>query len=1108
MKNIGLIIGCVFIITHSYSQEYVRLMEDKNANFFEIQEAFYNYWENKPYEKGKGWKQFKRWEYFMEPRVNAQGVIPDPGKTWEEFQKFQKKYASTKADKSNKTSNWSPLGPTSWNSIGWNPGIGRINTVAVDPNNSNVIYVGAPAGGCWKSTNAGSSWIPLTDTLASLGVSGIAIDPSNSNVIYLATGDGDGSDTYSIGVIKSIDGGNTWQSTGLIWTTSQSRIMRKIIINPTNPNILFVATSNGLWKTSNAGASWTSVRGGNFRDIEFNPLNPNTIYASTNSNVFKSVAGGALNTFSTLLNGLPATGVVGRFSIAVTEDDTNYVYALATDPNDNGFLGLYRSTDAGNTFTLRANTPNIMGWNTTGSDAGGQGWYDLALAVSPTNKDLLFTGGGNVWKSTNGGSTFTANTRWNWPTGSFGYVHADIHTLDYFGNTLFCGSDGGIFKTTNDGSSWSDITFGIQNSQFYRLGTDPNNAGNIMAGAQDNGCLLLKSGSWTHVTGGDGMECLIDYSDNNFMYSTSQNGTIYRSTNGGGSFNQITGSISETGAWVTPYVIDPNNPAILYAGYTNLYKTTNRGNSWTQISNFSATGTIRSLAVAPSNSNTIYIATQTTIRKTTNGGTSWSVINNGLPNNSITYISVHNLNPNILWVSLSGFVNGQKVYKSIDGGATWINESGNLPNLPINCVLYENGTNNGIYVGTDLGIYYKNDNLLNWVSFMDNLPNVQVNELEIHYATGKIRAATFGRGIWESAVFPVNTPPIADFSSPDTVICPGVCAKFTNLTTNLGQQWMWYFPGGTPATSTDLNPTVCYPNLGNYDVSLVVSNVNGVDSLFRAGYIQVTQPTPGINLPIVEGFENGTATPTGWAINNPDNSGTWSHNNTIGAYGTSSSSVFIDNRTFDFTGQIDELKLPKIDFTSVATPQQLTFDVAHARFGGTKNDTLSIYYTNDCGATKTLLWQKDGNALATRSFFPLFFVPTSTEWRNETVDLSALSGLASVELFFENKSGNGNNIYLDNINILDSGTVGIKETLLELITVFPNPANNTLTISGLPTTSALTTTITDLAGKTIFIATTNPSNQQQIDISKLANGIYLLQLTMNTSTKTLKFVKQ
>lgn len=1104
MQRIILIIIGIIVSSYAYSQEYVRMMENKTANFYEIQEAFYKHWENKSYERGKGWKQFKRWEYLMEARVDENGNFPDPSLAWNEHLKFHQKYNTSKAKSGAKSSNWTPLGPQSWNSIGWNPGIGRINVVAVDPNNSNVIFVGAPAGGCWKSTNGGNSWMPLTDTLATLGVSGIAINPQNSNEIYLATGDGDGSDTYSIGVIKSIDGGNTWQSTGLNWSTSQSRVMNKIIINPINPAILYVATNNGLWKTSNSGTSWISVRNGVFRDVEFNPLNPTTVFACTNTNFFKSVDG---TSFSMITSGLPSISQIGRMSIAVTADDTNYVYALATNSSDNGFLGLYRSTNGGNSFTLRANTPNIMGWNTSGSDSGGQGWYDLALAVSPTNKNELFTGGVNVWKSLDGGANFFANTQWNWPTGSYGYVHADIHTLDYFGNNLFCGSDGGIFKSTNSGSSWTDLTAGLEVTQFYRLGMSATNAGTIIGGAQDNGCSLLKSGSWTHVTGGDGMECIVDYSDNNYIYSTSQFGNIYRSSNGGASFTGITGSISETGAWVTPYVIDPNIPTTLYAGYENVFKTTNRGISWTQISNFSATGTIRSMAVAPSNSNVIYIATLTQLRKTTNGGANWTVINNGLPNLNISYITVHNQNPNILWVSFSGFSNGNKVFKSIDGGTSWTNVSGNLPNMPVNCVVYEHGTNNGIYVGTDMGVYYKNDDLLNWEAFMDNLPNVQVNELEIFYPTGKIRAATYGRGIWESNVFQANTPPVAQFMSPDTAICPGVCATFTNQTINLGQQWTWYFPGGTPSTSTDINPTVCYPTNGAYDVSLVVSNVNGTDSLYKNAYIVVQSPTVGSSLPLTEGFENGTVTPSGWNVINTDNAATWQHNNTLGAHGTSTSCVFIDNRSNDYTGQLDWLVSPRYDFTGVSA-SSLSFDVAHAFFGGTRYDTLSVYYTNDCGATKQLLWQKTGNDLATAPNYPLFFVPTASQWRNEVIDLSSLNGLTSVDFIFENKAGFGNTVYLDNINIIDSAFVGVNELGMNNITVYPNPASNMLTIAGLSTDNNMSMIITDLAGKEVLYPKFNSNSQQQINISSLAKGIYFLQINTAKANKTIKFIKE
>lgn len=1099
-KILSALIVCLLCCNISYAQEYVRLMESENANFYDVQKAFNEHWDGKKYEKGKGWKQFKRWEYFMEPRVNSAGIIANPSLPWLEHQKFQRNYGLTKGNLSNKTasSNWTPIGPSSWNAIGWNPGIGRVNVVAVDPNNSNIIYIGTPAGGCWKSIDNGNSWAPLTDDFSSLGVSGIAIDPNNSNIIYLATGDGDGNDTYSIGVMKSTDGGNTWNSTGLNWSTSLSRTMRKIIIHPTNGNILWVATSSGLWKTTDAGANWTNLLGGSFRDVELNPLNPNTIFACTNTAFYKSTDGGS--NFSNVSSGLPSTSV-GRFTIGVTPDDTNFVYVMATNSVDNGFLGIYRSTDAAFSFNLRTNSPNIMGWSTSGNDSGGQGWYDLALAVSPTDKDEIYTGGINVWKSNDGGITMSALTRWNWPTGSFGYVHADIHTLDFVGNVLFCGSDGGIFRSTNNGSSWTDITIGIQNSQFYRLGTSATDAGIVMAGAQDNGCTLLKNGTWTHITGGDGMECVVDYSNPNIMYSTSQNGSIYKSTDGGGSFNFTSGGINDNGAWVTPYTQDPNNPSTIFAGYTDVWKSTDGGNTWNTISNFGSI-TLRSLVVAPSNSNVIYTATLSTIRKTTDGGNNWVDITTGLPSNSITYISVHNTNPDILWVSFSGSTAGEKVYKSTDGGVNWTNVSGNLPNLPINCVLYENGTNNGIYVGTDIGIYYKNDDLLNWQPFMTGLPNVMVNELEIHYPTGKIRAATYGRGIWESDVFATTTPPVAQFSTADTNICPGNCIAFNNQTINLGQQWQWYFPGGTPSTSTDLNPVVCYPTLGTYDVSLVATNPIGSDSIFSQNHVVVQTPSNGISLPLTEGFETSNTLPQGWNIINNDNGVTWEHTNSTGGFGNSSSSFFIDNNSTDFSGEKDYLVTPIYDFSNIVTPH-LTFDVAHAIFSPLRLDTLAVYYSTDCGVTKNLLWEKDGLSLATAPLNPPFFVPDPDDWRKESIDLNPLIGLNTVEFFFENKSGHGNAIYIDNINLVDSSTVGIESlSKVKDFIIFPNPFSNVLAIAG-NYTEKTNINIFSAIGQLVYNEEVINSNGViTIDLSHLKSGIYLLKL--DTGSTVLK----
>ena len=1091
-------------VTSSNAQEYVRLMEDQDVNFYDVQKSFNEHWKNKAYEKGKGWKQFKRWEYFMEPRVYPSGRILNPALSYQEYIKFKDTYASSKNEDNNKTSNWLPLGPTSWNSIGWNPGIGRINAITVDPNNGSVIYVGAPSGGCWKSTNSGASWTPLTDDLTSLGVSGIAIDPNNSNVVYLATGDGDGNDTYSLGVLKSIDGGQTFNNTGLNWSTSQSRVMRKIIIDPTNSNVLFVAASNGLWKTTDAGVTWANVRSGSIRDVEFNTANTDIIYTCTNNKLYRSTTGGGAGSFTQITNGVPNSGV-GRLSIAVTADDANYVYLLASDGGDSSFKGLYRSTDGGVTFSLRTSTPNVFGYATDGSDAGGQSWYDMALAVSPADKNEVYTGGVNVWKSTDGGATLTALSAWYWPTGSnYRYVHADIHTLDFYGNRLFCGSDGGIFESTNSGASFADLTTGLQHSQFYRIGasSDPSI---IMAGAQDNGCYLLKNGTWTHVTGADGMECIVDYSNTNIMYSTSQNGSVYKSTNGGNSFSGITGSIGENGAWVTPFTLDPVNSSTIYLGYSEVWKSTNGGGSWSAISSFNG-AYLKSLVVAPSNNNVLYAATDGIIRKTTNGGANWVNISAGLPSNAITYISVHDLDPNILWVSVSGFSNGDKLYKSIDGGASWLNVSGNLPNLPINCVTYEYGSNNGVYVGTDMGVYYKNDDLAQWQLFMTDLPNVIVNELEIEYTTGKIRAATYGRGIWESNLFESTTAPIAQFMSSDTVICPGHCAKFINTTINLGQQWQWYFPGGTPSTSTDLNPTVCYSNEGEYNVSLMAYNANGSDSVYVANFIKVEIPVNGVSLPFSENFEGSTVVPASFTIINPDLAEEWKISPVVGGWGSSSSSIFLDNYSTSFVGEKDYFVPPALDFSN-ANNVGMYFDVAYKVSGG-REDALKIYYSTDCGVTKQLLYSKVGTDLAsTLSTTNSYFSPPPSQWRTDTVNLDALNGLSAVELYFENTSANGNVLYIDNINIKEIVPVGINELVKTEVSIYPNPVNSVLTIRS--SASVLQKIeIYNVMGRMVY-SKVNENNTNLItsNVGQLSSGYYILKITSENEVITKNLIK-
>lgn len=826
-------ITLLFILTTSvfYTQNWVELKNTPGVNFYDVKDAFDQEWNGKGYEKGKGYKQFKRWEWFTEQRTYPSGDRTKMNDAFKDYYLFEQKKNNSQTKQAG---SWSELGPFSWQSTSYSPGLGRVNVVVEDPSNQNILYAGTPAGGLWKSTNGGNAWIPLTDDFSSIGISGIVVDYSNTNTIYVSTGDGDGSDTYSIGVMKSTDGGTNWTSTGMVHTVSQSRTTSKLIMHPTNNQILFVATNNGLYKTIDAGNNWSQVLSGAIKDVEFRPADPSTVYACSDE-FFMSTDGG--DNFTQVTNGLPSSADVNRMSIAVSPDEPNWVYVVAGSQNDASFYGLYRSTDVANSFNLTANSPNLFGYAEDGSDDAGQSWYDMALAVDPTDANKVVVGGINVWKSNDAGSTFTISSHWVYPA-TVGYTHADIHTLDFFGNRLYCGSDGGLFKSTDFGTTYTDLSFGMQISQFYRLGCSAQNADKIVVGAQDNGSFYYDGSSWTHVLGADGMEAAFNKTNDGIMFVTWQNGPLTRSMDGGASWQM--GSIdpsggSEDGAWIVPYLTLPGNKLI--ACFENVWLSLDNGDSFTQISSFS-NGTIKDVAVCDGDHDHIAVSFSGELHLTQDGGNTWNDVSSGLPGNYITDIQFHATDPNLIYVTLSGYDAGEKLYATRDAGATWINLSGNLPNLPSNTLALQAGTQGGVYVGTDVGVYYTDSTLSNWQSFMDGLPNVIVNELEIHYGSNKLRAATYGRGAWESDLYtPSSLPPSADFVYEEGKICATDSIRFTDASINASPGWTWYFPGGSPSTSTLQSPSVVYSASGDYDVSLVVQNGNGTDSI--AGTVTV-----------------------------------------------------------------------------------------------------------------------------------------------------------------------------------------------------------------------------------------------------------------------------
>ncbi len=751
LRSALLIAAVFFAAAQSVFSQSWHQTQDVSSNYYETRQRFLDFWKGKTPQKGQGHKVFKRWEWHWQSRIMPDGSFPPSNIKEIEWEN----YLSTLPEpQKNTAANWTSMGPNLSNS-GYN-GIGRLNCVAVHPTDNNTIWVGAATGGIWKSTDGGNSWLPLTDDLKVLSVTALAVDPLDPNTIYMGTGDANGSQEPSVGVLKSTDGGVTWSTTGLTWNLSNFKYIRQMIIHPNTPDTVLVAVSDGIYRTENGGTNWKKVTVDDFFDLKFNPVDPNIVYAASDDKLYKSADAGA--TWTTVFE-VPNSD---RLAIAVTPANPAMVAAVSSsDLTDffGGFNGLYVSTDTGSFYELRSDFPNLLGWDTEGLSESGQGWYDLCIAVSPTNADLIFVGAVNLWKSEDGGFSWEIATHWNYGgPNDVPVTHADKHALNWVGNTLFNGCDGGLYKTDDEGATWTDLSDGLVISQMYRLGVSQSD-NKVICGFQDNGTKLRSNfGGWTDELGGDGMECFIHPTNSNIMYGESQYGRINRTTNGGNDWTHIYDNVPDepSGAWITPFVIDPNLNSTIYVGYNDLFKSTDQGDTWEAITppDLGLIFDLQHIAVAPSSSDTIYISDGDRVFKTANAGAAWGTTTGNLPTaNFLTYLSVDPSNANIAYVTFGGYTPNSKVFKTLNGGASWMNFSTGLPNLPANCVIVEPNTG-VLYLGMDVGVFRREPGATSWELFKTGLPNVIVSELEIRKSTGKIFAATYGRGLWQSDLAP------------------------------------------------------------------------------------------------------------------------------------------------------------------------------------------------------------------------------------------------------------------------------------------------------------------------------------------------------------------
>jgi len=815
---------------------WVHMMQDPSVNFFKVQRAFNIYWQNRKITKGCGWKVFKRWEYMMQSRVLPNGDRPAPELAEHAFEQYLR-------TRTTNNGNWVSLGPgyIPLPGPGGYEGLGRINTVGFHPTDPNKIFIGAPSGGMWQSTDGGVTWVTHTDTLPTLGVSSIIVDYSNPNRIFIGTGDRDAGDAPGLGVYKSIDGGLTWSPSK---TGMGNQTVGRMIQDPLNSSIILAATTSGIYRTTDAGNNWSLIISGVFKDIAFKPTDHTIVYATGNADFFRSTNNGV--SFTQISAGL---GSGQRGTLAVTASNPAYVYLLF-GANDNGYGGIYRSTDSGLTFTLRSSTPNILDWSCDGSGTGGQGWYDLALAADPTNSNTVFVGGVDVWKSTDGGVTWAINSHW-YGGCSVPAVHADCHFLGYspVSGQLYAGDDGGVWSTGDGGTTWNDHTVGITIGQIYKIGQAQLSKNHVINGFQDNGSYTLSPSGWIATGGGDGMECAIDYSDDAYSYYTIYYGDIYRRYNNANE-NHVAGNgtngIDESGAWVTPFILHATNPNTMFAGYVNVWRCTNiKDNTpvWQKISDGWGNN-VAVLEQSPANINILYAARyDNRLYRTDNcmdANPNWTELTGSLPVAATpTDLACHPSDPNTVYMTIA---NG--IYKSTDRGVTWTNISGSLPAVHMNTVAYYKNDLEGLYVGTDAGVYYKSSSMPDWLFYSHGLPaNARITELEIYYdndsvSSDVIRGSSYGRGLWGSPLY--HTGPVTDFTANKTSISAGCSINFTDLSSGVPTFWQWTFTGGTPSTSAVKNPAgITYNTPGTYSVKMKAWNEFGTDSITKTNYITV-----------------------------------------------------------------------------------------------------------------------------------------------------------------------------------------------------------------------------------------------------------------------------
>ncbi len=845
--------------------QWVKLMYSDNPIVWEVKDAFEEYYKTNLYVKNTYTQYYKRWLQNVKDYVQPDGTIkyPSPQKIAEKENLVKLSRKTSNLQKSSKMMYWDFIGPEEvfklkdenpqgeQFQISWHANVYGID---IAPSNTNILYCGTESGGIYKTTDKGLNWKLVNENILSQrGIRGIKIHPTNPDIVYA---------NIQGKIYKTTNGGLNWNPTGGHDFKDIDIWLHDIQINPEDPEIVYLASNNGFFRSTNGGDSWTKVLENVSWSVDIKPDDPNIIYVSvkdgSSSKFYKSTNKG--ESFSAKTEGWYNDVLEGHFiygvRITVSNNDPNRVYALIGAEGEplHGYVGVFMSTDAGETWTHPHGTigppynfnthPNLMA--NDGVNGFYQGLFDFAIIANPVNANQIIIGGTSWWASDDGAKTFR-------PIGGYvggSWAHPDMQFLRAIGNELWIANDGGLNYSTDFMQNHVARNNGISGHEFWGFGSGWNQ--DVLVGGRYHDGNAAYYETYPHkkflrMGGAEASTGYVNYKDGRKTYYSDIGGKILPETFDGNKEhfdvakfpNESYFTLESSEVEFHPYCWN-----IFYLGNeTGLWMTEDNGKSFTLVKDFD--GPVRFFEICRSDPNVIYLLTKSNgwnskLWKTTDGGKNWKLITNSPVNfTAKATITVSAENTEELWVANYWNGNndvGKKVWKSEDGGQSWTNiTTSKIDRYEICDIMHQYGTDGGIYLGTATGtVFYRNDKMNNWINVGNGLPiSAKTLRLKPFYKKGKIRNGTTNYGIWESDLFE-KSKPIAQIAV-NKFISTEKVETFNFVSHSVqhedGATWLWKFPGGEPSTSTLQNPSVTYSEPGLYPVTLIVSDINGTDTV-------------------------------------------------------------------------------------------------------------------------------------------------------------------------------------------------------------------------------------------------------------------------------------